>query len=109
VDVWTTEQLVQMLHQRIDALFGQDPHDTCERLKSMGTCAVLGAVRHLAGDDCRAQGPFGPMIRRLDPRVGQEAEHGAPVTMPAQFIEQPLMVGIFQTRLWPFKNQPFAD
>jgi hypothetical protein len=50
VDVWTTEQLVQMLHQRIDALFGQGPHDMCERLKGMGTCAVLGAIRHLAGD-----------------------------------------------------------
>jgi hypothetical protein len=37
------------------------------------------------------------MIRRLDPRVAQEAEHGAPVIMPAQFIEQPLMVAIFQT------------
>lgn len=85
-----------MLHQRIGALFGQSPHDTCERLKGMGTYAVLGAVRYLAGDDCPAQGPFGPTIRRLDPRVAQEAEHGAPVMMPARFIEQPLMVGIFQ-------------
>jgi len=72
VDVWTTEPLVQRLHPRIHALFGQGPHNTGERRTGMGTGTVLGAVRPLAGDDGRAQGPCGPMIRRLDPRVAQE-------------------------------------
>ena len=96
MNVRAAEQLVEVLHQRIDALCGQRAHDTGKGGKGMSSSAIFGAVRHLAGDDRRAQGPFGPIVRRLDPRVHQETQHVAPVVMPAEFIEQPLVVPIFQ-------------
>ena len=65
----------------------------------MGTCAVLLAVRNLAVDGSWAQGLFGPIVRRLDPWIAQEAQRVAPLTVPTQFIEQPLIVGIFQTTI----------
>jgi hypothetical protein len=58
VNVRAAEQLVQVLHQRIDAVFGQRAHDTGEGGKGVRTSAVFGAVRHLTDDDGRAQGPF---------------------------------------------------
>src|SRR5262249_58302627 len=67
----------------------------------MRTSAIFGAVRHLAGDDGRAQGPLRPIIGRFDPWVGPEAPHVAPVVMPAEFSEPPLVVRIFQAAITP--------
>jgi len=97
VNVWAAEQLGKVLHQRIDAMFGERTHDTCESGEGMGTSAVFSAVRHLAGDDHQTQGSFRPIVGRLDSWLDQETQHVAPIVMPAQFIEQPLVVRAYQS------------
>jgi hypothetical protein len=62
MNVRAAEQLVQVVDERLDTLFGQRAHDTGKRGKGMSTRSISGAVRYLAGDDRRAQGPLRPIF-----------------------------------------------
>ena len=92
MDARGAEQVVEALDQGIDPLFRQRAHHTGEGRKGVCAAPVFRALRHFAGDHRRAQRPLRAIVGRLDPRVCQEAHQVATVVMPAQFIEQPLIV-----------------
>ena len=92
----TTEQLGQLIHHRPSTRFPQRPNDTGEHGKGVSLTSALRALRHVPGGHRRMQRPFRPIIRRLDPRVCQEAHQVLAVMMPAEFIEQPLIGRILQ-------------
>ena len=91
------EELVKSFHHGGDALLRQRPHHTGEGRKSMCARGVLRALRHFASDHSRAQRPLGSVVRRLNVRVLQEAQQVAPIMVPTNLIEQPLIVRIRQT------------
>jgi hypothetical protein len=76
--------------------FCQCPHYTGEGCEGVRSSPVLRAMPDFAGDHCRAQRPFRAIVGRLDPKVRQKTQQVATVVMPAQFIEQPLIIGISQ-------------
>ncbi len=57
MNIRATEQLVQVLHEGVNALFRQRAHHAGEGRKGVGAGAVFRALRHLAGDDGKAQHP----------------------------------------------------
>ena len=77
------EELVQSLHHGGDPLLCQRAYHTGEGRKGLCSGLVFRALRHLASDHGRTQGPLGPVVRRLNARVLQEAQEIAPVMVPA--------------------------
>jgi hypothetical protein len=99
LNVRTAQHVVKTFHEGVDAVFCQRPHHAGERCKGVRSSPGFRAVRDFASDHCRAQRPLRPIVGRLHPRVYrvyQEAQQVTPVVMPPQFIEQPLIVHIFQ-------------
>jgi hypothetical protein len=96
LDARGAEQVIEALDQGIEPLFRQRAHHTGEGLKGVRAAIRFRARRHCAGDHGGAQRALRPMVGRFDPQVVQKALPVAPVVMPAECIEQPLMVGIAQ-------------
>ena len=90
------KDLVQSLHHGGNPLLCQRPYHTGEGRKGVCSGVVFRALRDLASDHGGTQGPLGPVVRRLDARVLQEAQQVAPVMLRADAVEQPLIVRIRQ-------------
>jgi hypothetical protein len=67
----------------------------------MGSGSGFRALRHVTGDHRRAQGPLRPIVRGLDARICEAPQQVAPVVMPAQFSEPPLMIPILPAAVAP--------
>ena len=96
MDTRGPEQVGEALDQRIDSLFRQRPYDAGEGGEGVSASVIFRALRHFAGDHRRAQRPLHAIVCWLDPWVGQKAEQAPTVMVPAELIEQPLVVWIFQ-------------
>jgi hypothetical protein len=88
--------MVEALHQRSNTTLCQRPHHAGKGHKGMRSSPVFRARRHFTGDYGGTERPLGAIVRRLDPRLGQKTEQAPTVMVPAEFIEQPLIVWIFQ-------------
>jgi hypothetical protein len=96
LDSWRPEQMVEALDHGFGTVFCQRSQHARVGGKGLTAPLVFRTLRDLAGDDGRAQRPLDAVVGRLNPRIRQEAKQVAPVVMPAEFIEQPLIVWIFQ-------------
>jgi hypothetical protein len=80
------------LHRRLDHAGKRR-----ERLRSPDR---LRALRHVALDHPEPKPTLGSFIRRLDPRILEEPQQIASGVVPAELVQQPLVVGIHQPT-WP--------
>jgi len=81
------------------ALLDGRPRHAGEGRKRLGAHLRLGALRDLAGNHGRPQRPLGAVVGRLDARVVEEAQQVAARMMPAQLVQQALVVGVGQRPL----------
>ena len=93
-----SEEAIESLHDGVDALFCQGLHDTFEGLKGMRSWRIFRALRHLACDHGGAQDALSPIVRGLNARVLQEPQQIPTVVVPANTVEQPLIVRIRRQR-----------
>src|SRR5512134_1715812 len=80
-------------------VFHQGAYHAGEGRMCVGSRGIFRALRHLAGNHGRSQDPLGPIVRRFNLWVLEEAEQVAAVMVAADLIEQALIVGIGQTAI----------
>lgn len=90
------EEMMQCFHHRLGSDLWQGPDYTGESGEGIGTSLVLRALGYLASNHCRAQCSFGPVVGGLDTRVLQKAQEVAPVMVPPNLVQQPLVVPVRQ-------------
>ena len=64
--------------------------------KGVGAALIFRAVRNFAGDHGRAQGPLRPVVGRLDFRMVEKPQHVATIVLPADAIQQSLVVRVLK-------------
>ena len=94
-----SEEAVESLHHGVDALFCQGLHDTFTGLKGMRSWPIFRALRHLARAHGGAQDALGPIVGGLDAQVRQAPQQIPMLMVPADVVEQPLMVRLRQAAM----------
>jgi hypothetical protein len=78
--------------RRIGLAYGVE--DTCDGFERPRAAFIFRALRDFAGDHNRAKVAFGPVIGGFDSVLFEEPQHVSPVVLPADSVQQALIVRV---------------
>ena len=88
------EQGMKSLRNRSVGLLGDGSNHRGESRKRVGAALRFGTLRNFTGDHRWPECPFRSIIGGLDGRIVEESQYPASIMLPADAVQQSLVIGV---------------